>query len=93
MRDALARNAMRANIALGRMWARWRPQCFPNAPRDRWEGYPEVGIAMDHLPQQHDYVNVEPFYDEVAPDPIYENDRAEEFFDATMCKEKDYSLR
>jgi hypothetical protein len=39
---------------------------------------------MDYLPQHHDYANVEPFYDEVAPDPIYENDRAEVFFDATM---------
>jgi hypothetical protein len=57
-----------------------RPQAFPNAPRDCWEDYdPEVVIAIDHLPQQHDYVNVEPFYDEVAPDPIYENDGAEAF--------------
>jgi hypothetical protein len=35
----LGGNARMANKTVGRLWARWRPQDFPNAPRCRWEGF------------------------------------------------------
>jgi hypothetical protein len=83
-----------ANEALGRLWARWRPQDFPNAPRYRWEGFdPEEGRPNVGGPRElnvhgaHDDLHQDQedaLYENVVPrnEPIYANADAEAYFDA-----------